>query len=172
MNVDILWHILIIAVPLILSNTLHMVVVKYSLLEELNIPISIRLFGRNKTYRGFLFLTIVNALIFLAFIRFITVPIEIHYWYGALLGFFYLFFELPNSLLKRLVNIPPGGTHQRFKYFFWWLDKSDSTIGLSFVHAIMGFVTFGEALWMYFLLLFIHITTTVILVISGIKKSF
>jgi hypothetical protein len=36
----------------------------------------------------------------------------------------------------------------------------------------MGFVTFGEALWMYFLLLFIHITTTVILVISGIKKSF
>ena len=94
------------------------------------------------------------------------------YWYGALLGFFYLFFELPNSLLKRLVNIPPGGTHQQFKYFFWWLDKSDSTIGLSFVHAIMGFVTFGEALWMYFLLLFIHITTTVILVISGIKKSF
>jgi len=91
MNVDILWHILIIAVPLILSNTLHMVVVKYSLLEDLNIPISIRLFGRNKTYRGFLFLTTVNALIFLAFIRFIAVPIEMPYWYGALLGFFYLF---------------------------------------------------------------------------------
>jgi len=40
------------------------------------------------------------------------------------------------------------------------------------VHNVLGFVAFSEALWMYALLLFIHITTSVILVNSGIKKSF
>ena len=172
MNIDILWHSLIIAVPLVLSNSFHMLVVKYGIFEKFNIPISTRLFGQNKTYRGFLFLTIVNALIFLVFIQLIAIPSAMPVWYGALLGFLYLFFELPNSFFKRLLNISPGGTHHKFKYFFWWLDKSDSTLGLSLVHNVLGFVAFSEALWMYALLLFIHITTSVILVNSGIKKSF
>src|SRR5665647_2312658 len=97
-------HFIGLFLPLVISNILHMVVVKKNLLAFLKIPINKVMFGQNKTWRGMIFVPLMNAFI--------------HYFlngqepklllYGAIYGLAYTLSELPNSWVKRRLNIRSG----------------------------------------------------------------
>ena len=169
---NILQHTLIVVVPLVLTNTLHMLLVKYSWLSFINIPISVKLFGKNKTWRGFVFLIIVNALIVFTTVKLFSIPLNNPATLGAILGFTYLLFELPNSFMKRKLGVGPGEKHQRYRYFFNWIDKSDSAFGLSLVYWLLGHVDWKMAILLFLICSATHIVSSLILVRLKIKSSF
>ncbi|MFM7023409.1 MAG: CDP-archaeol synthase [Flavobacteriales bacterium] len=169
---SLLQHSLIVVLPLVMTNTLHMLVVKKAWLQSINIPISDKLFGKNKTWRGFAFLVVVNALIVLFITRICSIPLENSALIGAILGFTYLLFELPNSYMKRKLGVGPGEQHQRYRYFFSWIDKSDSAFGLSLVYFLMGYVDWKNALLLYCICSGTHVISSFILVKLKIKASF
>lgn len=169
---SILQHTLLVVVPLVLSNTLHMLLVKYAWLSFINIPISEKLFGKNKTWRGFVFLIVVNALVVNASVKWFSIPLDHPARLGAILGFTYLLFELPNSFMKRKLGIGPGEKHQRYRYFFNWLDKSDSALGLSWVYWYLDYVDWKMAILLYFIGSATHIIFSLILLKLKIKSSF
>jgi len=169
---SILQHTLIVVLPLLLTNTLHMLLVKYAWLSFFNIPISEKLFGKNKTWRGFVFLIIVNALIVFASVKLFSIPLYNPAILGAIFGFTYLLFELPNSFMKRKLGIGPGEKHQRYRYFFNWIDKSDSAFGLSLVYWYLDHVDWKMAILLYFICSSTHIVSSLILVRLKIKSSF
>ena len=87
---------------------LHAPVLKYDLLKPLKRPISNRLFGSNKTWRGAL---VMFTGVFLATgVFWSLMPAELDSWpvAGALIGAGTVLGELPNSLLKRRLGIGPG----------------------------------------------------------------
>lgn len=165
-------HILLVVAPLVLANTLHMLLVKHSWLNFINIPISDKLFGRNKTWRGFVFLILVNAFLVFLVTQVFSIPIHNSALLGAILGFTYLLFELPNSFMKRKLGVSPGEKHQHYRYFFSWVDKSDSAFGLSLVYWLLGYVDWKMAMLLYFICSATHIVFSLILVGLKIKPSF
>ncbi len=169
---NIFQHILIVVAPLVLANTLHMLLVKRSWLNFINIPISDQLFGSNKTWRGFVFLTVVNAFLVFLMTQLFSIPINNSALLGAILGFTYLLFELPNSYMKRKLGVTPGAKHQQYRYFFSWVDKSDSAFGLSLVYYLLGYVDWKMAILLYFICSITHIISSLILVGLKIKSSF
>lgn len=169
---NILQHILIVVAPLVLTNTLHMLLVKHLWMNFLNVPISDHLFGKNKTWRGFVFLMVVNALLVFITVQLFSIPIENPALLGAILGFTYLLFELPNSFMKRKLGVGPGEKHQQYRYFFSLVDKSDSAFGLSLVYFLLGYVDWKMAILLFFICSATHIVSSLILVVLKIKSSF
>lgn len=169
---SIVQHTLIVVLPLVLTNTLHMVLVKHSWLSFINIPISNKLFGKNKTWRGFVFLTIVNSLSVFTVVQLFSIHLNNSALLGAILGFTYLLFELPNSFMKRKLGVSPGEKHPHYRYFFSWLDKSDSAFGLSLVYWLLEYIDWKMALLLYFICSATHIVFSLILVRLKIKSSF
>ena len=169
---SILQHTLIVVVPLVLTNTLHMLLVKYSWLSFINIPISEKQFGKNKTWRGFVFLITVNAFVVFTTVKSFDIHLYNSAFLGAILGFTYLLFELPNSFVKRKLGVGPGEKHQRYRYFFSWIDKSDSAFGLSLVYWLLGYIDWKMAILLYFICSSTHILSSLILVKLKIKSSF
>jgi len=165
-------HILIVILPLVLTNTLHMLLVKYSWLSFLNLPISEKLFGKNKTWRGFVFLIVVNAFLVFISVKLFSISMEYPLFIGALMGFTYLLFELPNSYMKRKIGIGAGEQHKKYRYFFSWIDKSDSAFGLSLVYFLFGYVDWKTAILLYFICSATHVVSSLILVSLKIKSSF
>ena len=165
-------HITTVLVPLIITNIGHMLVVKKNYLIILNQPISQQLFGKNKTWRGFLFVPFINA-IALLFINLI-VPLNLNHpaLLGLILGLAYVLAELPNSLLKRSLGIQAGEQHKRFKLPFALLDKTDSAFGVALVYFALGFVSFRIGLLLFIINSLTHIILSQILVFTKIKSSF
>lgn len=149
-----------------------MLVVKRSWLGFLDIPISENLFGKNKTWRGFVFITCMNSLIVYALFNLFAFNVSSPLLLGAILGFTYPLFELPNSFLKRKIGIRPGGQHQKWGYFFMLLDKSDSAFGVCFVYWLLGNVDFCQGVLLFFICSAAHIIFSLILVRLKIKSSF
>jgi hypothetical protein len=87
---------------------LHAPVLRYDLLKRLKRPISDRLFGSNKTWRGAL---VMFTGVFVATgVFWPLMPDELDSWplAGALIGAGTVLGELPNSFLKRRLGIGPG----------------------------------------------------------------
>jgi len=127
-------------VPAIIGGSLHMLAVSKDWLSILKIPVSDKLFGSNKTIRGFVFMmlfSVVGALILNGIIRLwqpdLTVDIlGMPFWLlGIVQGFGYALFELPNSFIKRRLGIQPGESPKRFKALFILMDQLDSGIGVA-----------------------------------------
>jgi phosphatidylserine synthase len=127
-------------IPAIIGGSLHMLAVSKDWLSSLKIPVSEKLFGSNKTIRGFVFMmlfSVIGALILRGIIMLwspdLTVDIlAMPFWLlGIVQGFGYALFELPNSFLKRRLGIQPGESPKRFKALFILLDQLDSGIGVA-----------------------------------------
>jgi CDP-diglyceride synthetase len=103
-------------------------------------------FGENKTWKGFFGMIVLCALamgavklLHLAWPpldRFSLIPYYAYRpgWvvlgYGALWGLGYVLFELPNSFMKRRLNIAPGSnTAGGPKLLFTCIDQADSALG-------------------------------------------
>ena len=127
-------------VPAIIGGSLHMLAVSKDWLPALKIPVSEKLFGANKTIRGFVFMmifSIIGALILQGIIWLwspdLTVDImAMPFWLlGIVQGVGYALFELPNSFIKRRLGIGAGESPTRFKALFILMDQLDSGIGVA-----------------------------------------
>ena len=119
-------------IPMIISNVIHMIIVKKDWFSPLAIPISSPLFGANKTWRGLVILSILNGVLFGGVNAFFPL---FEKWesvfFGAILGLAYMLFELPNSWLKRKMGISSGQKTKKNPFLFMLLDKMDSALGVS-----------------------------------------
>ena len=144
--------------PVILAGVANMIFCKSSLLDSVNQPIDAgrllgdgrRLFGANKTWKGFWGMVVWGLLAQLVWAYFLAHQpdleklhliyahypnkLAINFPLGILLGLAYVVFELPNSYLKRRLDILPGKTaRDAWKYPFILLDQIDSLIGILLV---------------------------------------
>lgn len=184
-------------IPLIISNVLHMVLVKRNGWKSLCVPIHSAWFGPNKTLRGFVFVTIANGIAYLIvnwpggwlmsnlspnhfLYHSLSIGGDIHdliricsqFSIGAFYGLFYMLFELPNSWIKRRMGVPSGHSSPTFRWFFTLLDKTDSSMGVSLVFGYL--CDFDRLMMLQFFVCasFLHFGISGLLVLSKIKKSF
>lgn len=127
-----------------MAGIANMIFCKSKYLKKLQKPIDAgsNIFGNNKTYKGFLGYIIFNILF--QVILGIIIPNNLIYKYldnnvlnniflGFTFGVVYAIFELPNSFIKRRLNIAPGKQAIGYKkYIFIILDQIDSVIGLRY----------------------------------------
>jgi len=165
-------HVLIVTVPLILTNVLHMLAVKGNWLKATRIPIWRTGFGENKTWRGVIFVPSANAL----FLWSISSIFQLHparpFLLGLILGLSYLLFELPNSFLKRRVGIKAGGHHRDHKYLFYILDKTDSSFGVTLTYFLVTGITLKMALALFLINSTTHAVIALALLKLRIKSAF
>ena len=118
--------------PAIVAGILNMIWCKVRVCDFLRKPIDFgknapdgkRIFGDNKTFKGFIGMILFGALLSLIWGEILKTNetlFSLNYFYrhysnnvgynlliGALTGFAYALFELPNSFLKRRLDITPG----------------------------------------------------------------
>lgn len=144
----------------ILAGVLNMIFCKSSVINFANKPMDggkvlsdgKRLFGDNKTWKGFFGMIVWGILSQILVGQWLQLssPLEhLNLFYqmesntlsfnaviGFWLGLAYVIFELPNSWLKRRLNIAPGRTATNaWKWFFVVIDQIDSLFGCALVVA-------------------------------------
>ena len=134
----------VLILPLVLSGIFHMVAVKINFLPWLKIPMSEKLFGLNKTWRGVVLMPLLTIpSVWIAFLvdknwypGFIL-PWQQRglWWWGIMLGLGYILAELPNSFIKRKRGIAAGQLPEKGALPFLILDQADSAIGCAVVYA-------------------------------------
>lgn len=141
----------------IIAGIINSIFCKTKVMNKLKVPMDFnkkfidnkRILGDNKTWKGFLGYIIFNIIISIifSFIWKITKLEYLNFFYeyhdntiiynlliGFLLGFFYALFELPNSFIKRRLNIKEGKTTKGIKkIFFIVLDQADSVFGVALI---------------------------------------
>ncbi len=188
---------IITALPVILGSIINTFFLKTHLFQVINKPIDNniilkdgkRLFGQNKTWRGFwgmVFFSSIcvmlwgllgklipdiqnNNLLYTNYENSFLYNIAI----GGLLGLAYGIFELPNSFLKRRVGIQPGKSRiSALGIIFVIYDQIDSLFGcvlvISFVHPM--------SIVYYFSYVFlgggIHISMSYVFYLLKLRKNF
>lgn len=180
--------------PVIMAGVLNMIFVKTKFCKRISFPIDggnsftdgRRIFGDNKTWTGFfgmIFFGALSQIIWGAVCK--SFPDSMNHFYdvhgntllfnaasGAVWGFVYVLFELPNSFIKRRIDIPCGKTVNGAKgKLFYIIDQIDSLIGVAIVFAVI----FPMKLWEYFLYIFIgafiHSAVNLILWKAKIRKN-
>lgn len=141
----------------IVAGIINSIFCKLNILKCLKYPMDFnknfidkkRIFGDNKTWKGFIGYIVFNIIFAVSFgwlwkitklerLNFLYINHENTIIYnvliGLLIGFFYALFELPNSFLKRRLDIEPGKTTTGIKkIFFVILDQADSIFGIALV---------------------------------------
>lgn len=181
--------------PVILAGVFNMIFCKLSVLKSLQIPMDAgrtlrdgnRLFGDNKTWKGFIgyiFFGALSTVVWGAVIRNTTLN-SLDYFYinntnsftfnltvGVLLGIAYALFELPNSFIKRRIGITPGKSIEGArKVFFIFLDQADSIFGCALV--VWMFYELGIVKYLGFVLIgaLTHILINVLLYLMHLRKN-
>jgi hypothetical protein len=167
--------------PLIISGILHMYFVKKDLLSFLKIPINQNIFGPNKTYRGVILLPILTVIgvITVSEILILTNNSEnfkffnhSQFMIGLILGSLYIIFELPNSYIKRKLNISSGKLIQgKGKIFQIIIDQIDSAIGIAIFYYFYYKLNLWVIFYLVFLGLFIHLIINLMLYTAGLREN-
>ncbi|WP_422107373.1 CDP-archaeol synthase [Winogradskyella sp.] len=165
-------HLVVVLLPLILSNVLHLLVIKSNSFSYLKHPISDQNFGTNKTWRGFIFVPMTNALILNIVDLTFNLGLTNSYGLGALLGLAYMLFELPNSFIKRQLGIRPGGQSNSNPILFSLIDKTDSAFGVSLIYYVLGYADFKSVLLLFICSSVTHVLMSKLLVQLKLKTSF
>ena len=188
----IFWAIL----PVVISGTLNMIFVKLSVLKGIQTPMDgglilkdgNRLFGDNKTWKGFLGMPIFTGLSYwglegLAYCSpmvaaqspfdFEAMPFPVPgFIMGFFIGFTYVLFELPNSFIKRRINIPPGKNVTGFKgKIFLVVDQCDSSLGMTLMLPFFITTTLLELVLIFTIGSLIHYLMVILLYMEGLKKQ-
>lgn len=151
--------------PVIIAGVLNMVWCSTSLAPQLDRPLDNhrvlrdgrRLLGDNKTWKGLVGMVALGVVTFVLWSLVLrgsslgrwdlfhqrhaaTLPFDALV--GALLGAAYALFELPNSFLKRRLDIGPGKESTGpCRWFIVILDQADSVLGCAVVLALLATVT-------------------------------
>lgn len=182
--------------PAIIAGILTMVWCKLPILPSLNKPIDggihlwdgRRLFGDNKTWKGllgYLIMNVMTALLWGGIIGKSARLLQHNYFYknmqnhlpynlllGILLGLGYALFELPNSFLKRRLDIVPGKTDSGLrKIFFVFMDQADSVVGCALV--VWLFYDIGWGIFLLFIVVGAgtHILINILLYFLHLRKN-
>ena len=182
--------------PIIAAGVCNMVYVKLPVHRVLRAPVDggrvlkdgRRLFGDNKTWKGFLGMIVLSsfwfslqAALFCAFswARDLSlVPFESLPWpflpplCGALWGLGYALFELPNSFMKRRLGIQPGANLAGPRgLLFSVIDQADSVIGCC--AALYAFYRYDlqTGLFLIAIGVVVHYTVNVGLFFARLKKQ-
>ena len=180
---------------LILAGIANMIFTKTRLYKKYNKPIDFfktfkdgkRIFGDNKTWIGFismiLFSIIFQVLIGIIcntaninemneFYKMYDNTLAINIIIGALIGFAYMICELPNSFVKRRVNIIPGKTGGGLigKIFFI-VDQTDSLIGVVFVLYLFSGINLFKCIFYIVLGAITHIAINLVLFLLKIRRN-
>ena len=179
------------AAPVIAGGLLHVFAIRLNLLPSLAaLPLDggatcrgRRVFGDNKTVRGvvlMLLFTIVCALAQawlierFAWAQELTLPgmrVVPPWQWGALLGAGYILGELPNSFIKRQLEIAPGAPGRgRSAPFFWVLDQADSLIGTVVAMAFVWTPPVAVLIALFAVTLVVHPMVAGIMVMLGLKN--
>ncbi len=182
--------------PLILAGTTNMIFIKTPYFNFLKRPIDLniilsdgqRLFGNNKSWKFFIGMIVFTSFwFFLFYILAITFPwaarlslipfYKFHsifsiFIFGAVWGFSYVLFELPNSFFKRRLRIAPG-EHGKgaLGLLFIFIDQADSVIGCSL--AMLIFYIPGMTIFLLFIIIgiIVHFLMNILLFIIGVRKK-
>ena len=181
--------------PTILAGIFNMIWIKLPVLKSTAKPIDAgknfvdgkRIFGDNKTWKGIIGYVLLNTFfaVIWGFVCKIGTLESLDFFYvnhentvvfnllvGVLLGLGYSLFELPNSFLKRRLDITPGKTIKGFwKVFFIFLDQADSIFGCALV--VWLFYDCGILLYLGFVAVgaFTHILLNVLLYLAKLRKN-
>ena len=158
-------HIYFLLLPAILGGVLNMVFVKLPILKSWQIPIDggktlkdgKRIFGDNKTWKGFFGMIVLTALSALLFWH---SAFQYSYLCGAWLGFAYVLFELPNSFVKRRLNI---GSGKNGGFIQTLVDQADSALGYALFMLFIYPLTFIEWLSIFIIATATHYIFNVLL---------
>jgi CDP-diglyceride synthetase len=179
------------AAPVIAGGTLHILAMKAGVLQGLaRVPIdgglmfrSRRIFGDNKTLRGALLMTTLTTTCAVG-----QAALENHFewaraWtlpgagtlnpirWGALLGLGYVAGELPNSFLKRQLDIKPGGAGRGvWAPVFWVIDQVDSLGGTLLAMPLMWTPPIEAVAALLVITLVVHPMAAAGMVALGLKQ--
>ena len=146
-----------------------------------------RIFGDNKTWIGFFSMIIISVIIhiligvcidilhlkhmsdlYLLFNNTIMYNAAI----GALSGFLYMIAELPNSFIKRRLDIASGKTDKGLKgVIFFIVDQVDSLIGITILLYIVSDIRIGKAVQYVILGALTHIGINLMLYTLKIRRN-
>ena len=188
--------ILYLIAPIVLAGVFNMIFVKLPILNNLKIPIDNgkvlkdgrRLFGDNKTWKGFWGMIVFTSFWFivseflvknflcvkeLSLIPFDSFNFPFSAWlFGAIWGFAYVFAELPNSYAKRRLNIEPGKKGSGFLgYLFYFIDQGDSVIGCLIALPIFYKASFADAFAIFIIGSAVHLLTNLVLYKAKLKRE-
>lgn len=163
-----------ILIPLIVTNIIHMVIVKKEYFAFLTKAISAPLFGLNKTWRGFFIVPLLNGFLAILYNNLITICESSQgvFITGVLLGLAYVLFELPNSFLKRRLGIVAGESPDQNKAWFMLMDKTDSSFGVSLFATFIFSLSFPQSVLLFFISAAVHASFSILLVLLNLKKGF
>ena len=168
--------------PLLLGLTTHGLCIKFNQLSQLCRPLdrgyTFRgkpIFGANKTYRGIVAVGLGTAIGFslqtMLFHRFAPIRsielLDYSFPKAPLVGFVFgaaaMLSELPNSFIKRQLDIAPGNIASgKMALIFYGLDQIDFLLGAWLVLALFISVTFERVFWsLVFLFISHQIITTI-----------
>lgn len=181
---------------MVLAGIVHMVFIKLPLLRGLEIPIDggkilgdgKRLFGDNKTWKGFLGMPIGGLIGFglhaslashfeavakWTVVDFNNLGIFQNYWVlGLVFGLGYILAELPNSYVKRRIDIAPGTNKEGIVgKIFLIIDQIDSVIGCTIVYALVIPMTVADIMALTVIGGIYHYVFAVLLYFVGLKKQ-
>ena len=182
--------------PVILAGIFNMVFVKLPVLDSLKIPMDggkilsdgKRLWGDHKTWKGFFGMIVLTALFMFMFdvlyrhvewARTLSLipygefpnPVFSFIW-GAIWGFGYVFFELPNSYIKRRIDISPGKQGSGIiGKVFTVIDQTDSVIGCVIFMMVFYVPAFKDAIAIIILATLFHYIINILLYLVGLKKQ-
>ena len=179
----------------VLAGIINSIFCKSNILNKLKKPIDFnkklsdgkRLFGNNKTWKGFfgyIFFNIIISILLgevwkifkLENLNFFyinhTNTLIYNIYIGFLLGIAYALFELPNSFIKRRLDIEPGKTlNGKNKIIFIILDQADSVFGV----ALIVWLFYPIGIWVYLLYIIIgtitHLLINMMLYFMHLRKN-
>lgn len=179
----------------VIAGIINSIFCKTKLLNSLKKPMDFnkklvdnkRIFGDHKTWKGFFGYIVFNIIfsILFGYIWKVTKLEHLNFFYmnydntimynlfiGFLLGIFYALFELPNSFLKRRLDIEPGKTiNGSKKVFFIILDQADSVFGI----ALVVWLFYPIGIWIYLLYILIgtvtHLLINMMLYFLHLRKN-
>ncbi len=181
---------------MIIAGVLNMIFVKLPICKALKKPMDCgkclhdgkRLFGENKTWKGFFGMIILGGgsqvlwgavcsafPILEAQNQLIAVhgnSFSLNLNIGLFFGFAYAIFELPNSFIKRRLGIMSGKTDKGFKgALFYVVDQIDSLLGVVLCLSMLCHISFLQY-WLYILVgFFTHSAVNLILYALRIRRN-
>jgi len=168
-------HIYVLILPIIMGGVSNMIFMKLPILKSWRYPMDAhktfrgkRIFGDNKTWKGFSGMIVFTALSGLLFWG-LLYPFSFFYLLrGAWIGFAYVLFELPNSFIKRRLNIASGKNGGFLQTFF---DQCDSVIGIALLYPVVYPLTWLEALGIFVILTATHYAINILLFHLKLKNQ-
>lgn len=177
--------------PLLGATGFHAAVLRFDWFAILKYPIDAgfrfrgrRLFGANKTWRGIFAVACGAAIVFAVQAELLHEVSVFRQWecfdygkvnglaLGFLLGMAAEFSELPNSFVKRQLNITPGSPatgHAAAAFFIW--DQIDILLGYWLVLAAFMEVSLLRVLLSIALVLAIHPLLSVLGLMLGVRRT-